>query len=63
MLCKNCKHFVHTFEGEGWCSHPRYAGIVLFSTNSELCRGNGYVRETEPLRSPPPAPEATPHTP
>ena len=63
MLCKSCKHFVNTYEGEGWCSHPRYAGLVLFSTGSEPCRGNGYAKEISAARPLAPAAEVTRHTP
>lgn len=63
MRCQQCKHFIKTYEGEGWCSQPKYSGIVIFSTNVENCRGNGYVRGTESPPSPPSAPEENQYTP
>ena len=63
MRCQQCKHLIKTYEGEGWCSNPKFSGIVIMTTGVELCRGNGYVRGNE---SPPPPPsdsEATPRTP
>ena len=63
MRCGQCKHFVKTYEDEGWCSHPRYSGLVLMLFDPERCRGEGYVRGNEPPPRPPAAPEETPHTP
>jgi hypothetical protein len=63
MRCESCKHFIKTYEGEGWCSHPKYSGIVLTSFNQEICRGNGYVRGSEPVRIPQSAAEETPRKP
>lgn len=63
MRCQQCKHFIKTYEGEGWCSQPKYSGIVILTTNVENCRGNGYVRGTESPQSPPSVAEENPHTP
>ena len=63
MRCPQCKHFVKTYEGEGWCSHPRYSGLIILTIKSEPCYGNGYVRGSEHLPSPRADSEATPHTP
>lgn len=63
MRCAQCQHFIKTYEYEGWCSHPKYSGLVMFSAGYELCRGNGYVRESGPLPPPPSDSVETPHTP
>jgi len=63
MRCEQCKYFIKTYEGEGWCSHPKYSGILIFTIKEEPCRGNGYVRGNEPVRTPPSAAEETPRTP
>lgn len=63
MRCTQCTHFVKTYEGEGWCSQPRYSGLVILSTGSEICRGNGYVKGSEQSPAPMPAVEATPRKP
>lgn len=63
MRCQSCKYFIKTYEGEGWCSNPKYSGIVLVHFSEELCKGHGYVRESSLPPTPPPAAEETPHTP
>jgi hypothetical protein len=63
MRCMQCKHFVKTYEGEGWCSNPKYSGLVILSTCSEPCRGNGYVKGIEQSPVGPVASEETPRTP
>lgn len=63
MRCQQCKHFIKTYDGEGWCSNPKYSGLVVMTTNMEICRGNGYVRGNESPPSPPSAAEESPRTP
>jgi hypothetical protein len=63
MRCAQCQHFIKTYEHEGWCSHPKYSGLVMFSAGYELCRGNGYVRGSEPPPLLPSDSVETPHTP
>lgn len=63
MRCPQCKHFVKTYEGEGWCSHNRYSGLIILSTGSEPCRGNDYVKGTEQSPAPPPVAEENPRKP
>lgn len=59
MRCSQCKHFIKTYEGEGWCSHPRYSELVILSTGREPCRGNGYVKGNELSPANSPVPEET----
>ena len=63
MDCPQCKHFIKTHEEEGWCSHPKFCGIVIFSTGIHPCSRNGFVRGSEPPRSQPAASEETPRKP
>lgn len=63
MRCAQCQHFIKTYEEEGWCSHPKYSGLVLFSTGSEPCRGNGYIKGSELPPSQLFDSVETPHTP
>ena len=60
--CTQCRHFVKTYEDEGWCSHPKYAGFVAVKFNEERCKGHGFVRETAPPQSLPSGSEASQHT-
>lgn len=63
MRCPQCKYFIKTYEGEGWCSNPKYSGILIFTMKSEPCRGNGYVKGSEQSPAPMPAAEESPRTP
>jgi hypothetical protein len=63
MRCPQCAHFVKTYEGEGWCSQPRYSGLIILTIKSEPCYGNGYVRGNESPQYQPPATEENPRTP
>lgn len=63
MHCEQCKYFIKTYEGEGWCSNPKYSGILIFTMKSEPCRGNGYVKGNESPQYRPPAIEESPRTP
>jgi hypothetical protein len=59
--CIECRHFIKTYEDEGWCSHSKYAGFVAVKFNDERCQGHGFVRESELRPLPPSASVETPH--
>jgi|LauGreDrversion4_2_1035121.scaffolds.fasta_scaffold175706_3 hypothetical protein len=60
--CQQCRHFIKTYEDEGWCSNGKYSGFIEVKFNEERCKGEGFVRETELPLTQPSAPEANPHT-
>jgi len=61
--CAQCRHFIKTYEDEGWCSHPKYSGFVAVQFNEERCQGHGFVKENESRLSPPVEPAKSLHTP
>lgn len=62
MRCGQCNNFIKTYDGEGWCSHPKYSGMVMLDAKDESCQGHGYVKGIEPQRIPPSGFEESQHT-
>ncbi len=60
--CLQCKHFIKTYEDEGWCSNGKYSGFMEVNFNEERCKGEGFVRGNEPPRTQPSESEANPRT-
>jgi len=60
--CAQCRHFIKTYEDEGWCSHSKYSGFVAVQFNEERCQGHGFVKENERLLPQPSGSEAIQHT-
>ena len=61
MRCGQCNNFIKTYDGEGWCSHTKYSGIVMLHLNEEFCRGHGYIKGSESALPADFDPEETPH--